>query len=157
MDVRINERACTFEAVEDGAVVTAITWDWARERGAQFRAELVTVAVDGGGAVHAEPPGGWVEEAIKTKTVKRLPAGLEGWTLSERWKMQGWSPLSASRVTVVVDDSGVATVNGGPAGPGTMSAGPGSYDAVRFTRADGKLVDDSILSPAEETLAFVTL
>lgn len=162
MDVRINTAACAFEAVDSGSgnVITAITWDWARERGARFAAELVDVAVCPRGTVHNEPPGGWVDRPIKTRvvdgapvvvqTVRELPADCPaGWTLSQRWKMRAWSPLRAEVVTVVVGQDGVARVDGEPAGPGALAAGtePGEHRAVRFTR-DGRLIDDVLVDGA---------
>ena len=161
MDVRINTANCSFEAVENGLVVTALTWDWARERGARFTAEMVDVAVAADGGVHDAPPGGWYDRPIKTKvvdgaevvvqTVRELPADCPvGWTLSQRWQMRAWSPLSASVVTVVVGQDGVARVGGEPAGPGALAAGtePCERRAVRFTRADGRLIDDVLIDAA---------
>ena len=158
MDVRNNAANCSFEAVENGLVVTALTWDWARERGARFTADLVTVAVDGERVVHDEPPGGWLDRPIKTRvvdgetvvvqSVRELPADCPaGWTISQRWKLRAWSPLSASVVTVVVGQDGVARVGGEPAGPGALAAGtePCECRAVRFTRADGRLIDDVLV------------
>lgn len=169
MDVKINTRNCTFEAIDSatGEVVTAITWDWARERGARFRAELLPVAVDPHGSVADEPPGGWVEAPIKTKvvdgeevvvqTVKQLPTGLDGWTISERWKLRAWSPLVAQIVAVVVGQDGKATVNGSEAGPGALAARqePGTFRACRFTRADGLVIDDVILASDPAVLELV--
>lgn len=167
MDVRINTAACAFEAVDNGAVITAITWDWARERGARFAAELVDVAVCPKGIVHDEPPGGWIDRPIKTRivdgapvvvqTVRELPSDCPaGWTLSQRWKMRAWSPLRAEVVVVVVGQDGVARVGGDPAGPGALAAGtePGEHRAVRFTRADGRLIDDVLVDGAALALGL---
>ena len=165
MDVRINTANCTFEAVEDGVVITAITWDWARQCGARFRAELADVAVCPVGTVHDEPPGGWVDRPIKTKvvdgaevvvqTVRELPTECPaGWTLSQRWKMRAWSPLSARIVDVVVGDDVVPRVSGSESGPGALVVRdtPGTHRAVRFARADGGLIDDVIIPPSDDAV-----